>query len=60
MSTPLWQEYLAYIKTWEERNPLDKGNKMTAIRKVLKGDGVKESTYCVPAPTPIVAQQHLQ
>ncbi|CAN0143127.1 unnamed protein product [Laminaria digitata] len=36
MSTPLWQEYLAYIKTWEERNPLDKGNKMTAIRKVYR------------------------
>lgn len=33
-STPLWQKYLDYIKSWEERSPLDKGNKMTAIRKV--------------------------
>ena len=46
MSTPLWQEYLAYIKTWEERNPLDKGNKMTAIRKVWEGARGKGRTYC--------------
>lgn len=35
-STPLWQSYLDYIKSWEERSPLDKGNKMTAIRKASK------------------------
>ncbi|CBN77606.1 conserved unknown protein [Ectocarpus siliculosus] len=35
-STPLWQKYLDYIKSWEERSPLDKGNKMTAIRKVYR------------------------
>ncbi|CAM9717905.1 unnamed protein product [Scytosiphon promiscuus] len=35
-STPLWQNYLDYIKSWEERSPLDKGNKMTAIRKVYR------------------------
>lgn len=33
-STPLWQEYLDFLKSWEETSPLDKGNKMTAIRKV--------------------------
>lgn len=37
-STPLWQKYLDYIKSWEERSPLDKGNKMTAIRKA-RGEG---------------------
>lgn len=36
-STPLWQKYLDYIKSWEERSPLDKGNKMTAIRKARGG-----------------------
>ncbi|CAN0184375.1 unnamed protein product [Ascophyllum nodosum] len=35
-STPLWQEYLDFLKSWEERSPLDKGNKMTAIRKVYR------------------------
>ncbi|CAM9511968.1 unnamed protein product, partial [Discosporangium mesarthrocarpum] len=42
MSTPIWQEYLGYIKGWEERNPLDKGNKMTKLRKVY------QRVICVP------------
>lgn len=46
-STPLWQKYLDYIKSWEERSPLDKGNKMTAIRKARGGGYVRGGLFCL-------------